>query len=357
MNTIQSVDALEKRLTRLITAFDLRSDTNAVQMALSSPSRNWAWSWPQPELPYFIASTTKLYVTAILLQLRHEGLVDLDKSASSYLPQGMMEKTHVLNKEDFSNQITVRQLMAHTSGMADYFEQRGKKGRSHFENILKEDVAWNVHDVLDITRQLKPKFAPGTPKRAFYSDTNYQLLGAIIEFIESAPFSQVVHRRIIEPLKLTDTYLFTEKHITQYGDVSTMLFGKKPVVIPKAMASVQADGGLVSTASDGVRFLEGFMGGTLFPTSYFKEVLHKWHSIFGPLEYGTGVMRYKLPRIMSPFQPVPPMVGHSGASGTVLFFVPELDLYISGTLNQIKKRGLPFQLMTRVVVLCKKMFE
>lgn len=357
MPQTSSLNALEERLDRLISSFDARADTNAVQFAMASPSRDWTWSWPSSSTPYFIASTTKLYVTALLVQLRQQGWLDFDKPAASYLPVGMMDRVHVRKKQDMSQHITVRQMMAHTSGIADYFEQRGRKGKSHFERVLKEDFAWDVHSVVEITRALKPKFPPGTPKRAFYSDTNYQLLGALIESIEGASFSQVVEQRILEPLGLKDTYVFSEEFINQYDQVATMLFGKKPVVIPKAMASVQADGGIVSTATDGIQFMKGFMDGTLFPTSYFKELFESWHSVFGPLEYGTGVMRYKLPRIMSPFQKIPPMVGHSGASGTVLFFVPELDLYVSGTINQLKKRGLVFQLMTRVVLLCQKLFE
>ena len=346
---------LEKRLEKLVVRFNDRSDTNAVQFALASPSRNWSWTWPASPIPYFIASTTKLYVTAILIQLRHEERLDFDAPAAKYLPDTLTDGIHVLKGVDSSKKITVRQMMAHTSGIADYFEQRGKKGRNQFEQALKEDIAWNVEDVVKITRSLKPKFAPSTPRHAFYSDTNYQLLGALIESIEDNTFAEVLNQRIIQPLGLEHTYLFTESDIARYEDIASMLFGKKPVVIPKAMASVQADGGIVSTATEGIRFLQAFMDGTLFPTVYFREIMGTWRSIFGPLEYATGIMRYQLPRIMSPFTPMPPMVGHSGASGTVLFFVPELDLYVSGTVNQLKKRGLSFQLMTRLVMLSKKL--
>ena len=347
---------LEERLENLWTRFEKRPDTNAVQFALASPSRNWSWSKPSIPEPYFIASTTKLYVTAILIQLRQEGHLDFDVPVASYLPDALTDGIHVLKKVDSSKKISVRQLMAHTSGIADYFEQRPKKGRSQFEKVLKEDAGWTLEDVLEITRTLTPKFPPSSRARAFYSDTNYQLLGALIESIESAPFAEVLDHRVAKPLGLTNTYLFTEKHIKQYNNVATMLFGKQPVTIPKAMASVQADGGIVSTAPEGAQFLRAFMDGTLFPTSYFTELMDTWRSIFGPLEYATGIMRYKLPRIFSPFQPMPPMIGHSGASGTVLFFVPEIDLYVSGTINQIKKRGLSFQLMTRMVLLCQKVF-
>ena len=50
------------------------------------------------------------------------------------------------------------------------------------------------------------------------------------------------------------------------------------------------------------------------------------------------------------------MIGHSGASGTVLFYVPEIDLYVSGTVNQIEKRSLPYTLMTRIVMACQDAF-
>jgi hypothetical protein len=75
--------------------------------------------------------------------------------------------------------------------------------------------------------------------------------------------------------------------------------------------------------------------------------------IFAPLEYGGGIMRFALPRYYSPLRPVPPMVGHSGASGAVLYHAPLLDLYVSGTVNQIKKRSLSCGLMARLTMICQ----
>ena len=105
-----------------------------------------------------------------------------------------------------------------------------------------------------------------------------------------------------------------------------MLYGTRPIVIPKAMASVRADGGIVSTARDGIVFLEAFMGGRLFPAEYLSEMQRRWNPIFRPLEYGAGIMRFALPRYYTLGRRVPPMVGHSGASGAVLYYVSDLDL-------------------------------
>jgi len=92
------------------------------------------------------------------------------------------------------------------------------------------------------------------------------------------------------------------------------------------------------------------MTGELFGAEYLAEMQATWRPIFPPLEYGTGVMRFALPRYYTLFKEVPPMVGHSGASGAVLYHVPALDLYISGTVNQIKKRSLSYNLMTRLAM-------
>lgn len=351
---------LETRLAQTLEGYAARGDTNAVRFALASPSRHWSWEWSEAEAPeqYFIASTTKLYVTAILMQLRHEGTVDLDAPVALYLGGEMMAGIHVLGGVDSSLKITVRQLLAHTSGIADYFEQRRPDGNTQIGRAFAEDFAWTLDDVLRIAKkELTPRFAPGAPGKAFYSDTNYQLLGALIEAVTGVSFEQSAIERIITPLGLADTYPFTSETIERYDSVAGMLLGKSPVRIPLVMSSVRADGGMVSTAADGLVFLEAFMRGELFPVEYLVEMQASINKIFPPLEYGVGIMRFALPRYYTLFASVPAMVGHSGASGAVLFHVPELDLYVSGTVNQIKKRSLSYNLMVRLVMACGKAWK
>ena len=350
-----NTERLEGELARLLAAYDARHDTSAVRFAFASPTRGWAWEWGAAGSPeqYFIASITKLYVTALVMQLRSDGRVDIDAPAASHLGASVMAGIHVLGGVDSSERITVRQLLAHTSGIADYFEQKRRDGHTQIGDALARDLKWSFDDVLRITREeLKPRFAPSTPGKAFYSDTNYQVLGALIEAVTGATFEDTLRARVLDPLGLTGTYPFTPETVPLYNDVASMLFGTKRVVIPKAMASVRADGGIVSTARDGIAFLEAFTGGALFPAAYLVEMQQRWNRVFFPLEYGVGIMRFALPRYYSPLRPVPPMIGHSGASGAVLYHVPSLDLYVSGTVNQISKRSLSYRLLTRLVMTC-----
>jgi len=345
----------ESELTRLLSSYDSRTDSNAVRFALASPSRGWSWEWASAGSPeqYFIASTTKLYVSALIMQLRSEGRVDIDAPAATYLEPPVMAGIHVLAGVDSSQRITVHELLSHTSGIANYFEQRRLDGSSQFKDAVANDFDWSFEDVLRITKErMVPRFPPSTPGKAFYSDTNYQLLGAVIEAVSAASFEQALRERILEPLGLRATYPFTSETVGRYDEVAAMLYGKKRLAIPRAMASVRADGGIVSTAQDGIRFLEAFMTGTLLPVEYLAE-MQKWNRIFPPLEYGVGLMRFALPRYYSPLRAVSPMVGHSGASGAVLYYAPLLDLYLSGTVNQIKKRSLSYGLLARLVMICQ----
>lgn|GEM_PF-2921593 len=67
--------------------------------------------------------------------------------------------------------------------------------------------------------------------------------------------------------------------------------------------------------------------------------------------------RFALPRYYTLFSKVAPMVGHSGASGAVLYHVPALDLYVSGTVNQVEKRSLSCNLLTRLVMACQAVWR
>ncbi len=353
----QAYPNLEATLARLFARTDARPDTNGVRFAFSSPQRGWRWDWSSPgsAQQYFIASTTKLFVTALVMQLRAEGRIELEAPVVRYLDRSMMSGIHLLRGVDSGDRVTIRELLSHTSGIADYFEQRQRDGTTQIGKALQADFAWTFDDVLRITRDnLSPKFAPSTPGKAFYSDTNYQLLGAVIEAVTGASYEDALQQRILAPLALAGTYPFTVAVIERYESVAAMLYGRQHVAIPKAMASVRADGGMVSTASDGIAFIEAFMTGRLFPRAYLDEMQSQWNAIFPPLQYGMGLMRFALPRYYTLFKRVPPMIGHSGASGAVLYYIPALDLYVSGTVNQIKKRNLSYNVLARLAMACQE---
>jgi D-alanyl-D-alanine carboxypeptidase len=332
------------RLDRSLERLCSRGKAGEVLLAVESADGQRSYRFGDGQRPFFIASATKLYVTALMARLRERGRVDWDAPFVRYLPALDTRGLHVLRGADHTERITIRQLLAHTSGLADYFEGPREDGPPTFTRVLAGDFAWTAQDVVRWTRtHQRQVFAPGVGNRASYSDTNYQLLGAILEHAHEASFAEVLARELAAPLGLDATWCFSQATLDRYDQVATMLHGRAPLRIPLAMASVGADGGVVSTLDDSLRFSRAFFGGALFSAPVLRELQAEWRRIFFPLQYGTGLMRFALPWFMSPLRRFPALVGHSGASGAMMFFCPDWGLYVAGTVNQVAQRSLSFR--------------
>lgn len=339
---------LERRLDRLVARADQRPDSNAVRVAVRSPSTGWTWTYGDPDAEHFVASVTKLMTTAVVLRLVDEGSVRLDAPVRAYLGD-RVDRLHVLDGVDRTGEITVRRLLAHTSGLPDYMKQRRSDGTSTFTRVLRGDLSWTFDDVLEISRGLRPAFPPGTPGRARYSATNYQLLGAVVEAVDGGSYAGSVRRRVVEPLGLTRTDVFRPEILDRYDSFPRVLVGRWPVHVPHAMASLRPDGGAFSTTAETLRFLDGFLGGELFDPRHLVHMQQEWRRIFPPMQYGTGVMLFEVPRALTLGRRVPPMVGHSGSTGVVLYRVRGLGVDVSGVVNQAARPQLVHQLLLRIV--------
>lgn len=296
----------------------------------------------QNDSQYFIASTTKLYTTAIILKLAAQNALQLDAPITQYLPGEITHGLLIRKGTDYGPQLTTRQLLSHTSGLPDYFQQKKASGKSLLEEITSGiDQAWSFEQAIAEAKKMPPAFLPGEKGKALYSDTNYQLLGRIIETVSGLSYASALEQWIFSPLGLQKTYLYANQADTR---PAPLYYKNKPLPIPLAMISFGSDGGIVSTAAESMTFLKAFFRGQFFPAAYFNE-MKRWNRIFFPLEYGMGLSRFALPRIFSPFQPLPDFLGHSGLSGAVAFYAPAKDLFITGTVNQVAAPDRSFRLM------------
>lgn len=298
------------------------------------------------EQPYFIASTTKIYVTALILKLKAEEKMSLDDKISNYLSPEIMHRLHVYKEVNYSNTLTISNLLAHTSGLPDYFEDKGADGKSLLQKLQEgHDQSWTFEQTVEISKKIPPKFAPDTKGKAHYSDTNFQLLGKIIENVYGKTIAEVMNEIVFQPLELKQTYMYADA-----GDKTPamMYFKNNPLDISKAMTSFGADGGIVSTSAETMVFLKAFFNGTFFPTTYFPE-LYKWNSVMFPLEYGVGIMKFQLPAIFTLFRKMPAFIGHSGLSGAFAYYIPDKDVYLAGTVNQINNPGTSYKMLIQIV--------
>jgi D-alanyl-D-alanine carboxypeptidase len=306
------------------------------------------------DTPYFIASVTKLHIATLILQLVEEGKVFLDEPMVSYLPSGSVDGIHRLKGVDYTGQVTVRNLLGHTSGLPDYLEDKRSGQPSMYDELSRSiDRGWGFDDVVRITRdEQKPRFPPQDPnarkQKARYSDTGFQLLIAIIEHTTGDPFHRVLEQRIFNALGLRDTWLPGGTDPPAGQPPVAMLWSKgSPIRIPQAIACFND---LVGTADDSLRFMRALIGGELFQQPSTVDLMQqRWNRIFYPMQYGLGMMRYPINRLFAPgWKPVT-LIGHSGATGSWLFYCPEMDVYLAGTVDDAHARTLPFRFMLSVL--------
>jgi D-alanyl-D-alanine carboxypeptidase len=140
------------------------------------------------KLHHRIGSVTKTFMGALLMQLAGEHKLSLDDKVSQYIegvPNG--------------DTMTLRQVADMTSGVASYTADPG------FMQALFSDPEqrWRPRQLLDVGLRASPLFSPGTAFQ--YSDSNYVLLGLVIRRVEGRPLRAVLRKRILDPLKLTET--------------------------------------------------------------------------------------------------------------------------------------------------------
>jgi CubicO group peptidase (beta-lactamase class C family) len=131
-----------------------------------------------------VGSVTKLYTAVLVMQLVEEGRVALDDTADRWLS---FPGAHA---------ITVRMLLSHTSGLNDYL---------NLMTLEELGRPWTPSQLLEVALAAGPVGSPGMPK-AIYSNTNYLVLGMIVEAETGTTWEASIEARIVRPLGLDHTY-------------------------------------------------------------------------------------------------------------------------------------------------------
>lgn len=292
---------------------------------------------------YYIASINKLFVSSIILRLVTRNELNLHDKIAKYLPEGIVRGLHIYKGKDYSDDLSITHLLSQTSGLPCYLLDRqtnGKKVMTELEAGI--DQPWPINKVINEVKRMKPHFPPGAKGKAMYIDTNHQILSLIIEKILGDPIN-IALKNLFEDLNLTDTYVCGDATNNSYVPIR---YKSETIHLPQFLNSTQND--IISTAKDQMGFLKAFFSGYFFPKERLNE-LQKWNTIFFPFQYGIGIQKFYLPRILSPFHSLADMIGHSGSTGSVAFYVPDMQLYITGTTNQQAKPSVAFQTMIKIL--------
>jgi D-alanyl-D-alanine carboxypeptidase len=211
-----------------------------------------------PDGYFRMGSNTKTFISVVLLQLVGEHRLSLDDSVDRWLP-GVVHG----NGND-GTKITVRELLQHTSGLHNYADDLSEQITSVEAYRELEFHQYSRQDLLNIALAQAADFAPGAGWH--YSNTNYILLGMVIEKVTGRSWENEVTRRIIQPLGLRHTYApgtttrLPQPHATGY------LFFTRDLRIDTTdqnMSWADSAGALVSTADDLSRFWSAIGHGVL----------------------------------------------------------------------------------------------
>ncbi len=332
---------LYDHLQRLLDAETRKRNTHAVILRVQSGDGRIDFAGSAgaacPDTRFPVASIAKLFTATLMVQLIDDGRLDLDDCVQDLLGHVDLTGLHVVKGVDYGPRLTLRHLLHQTSGLADYYE-------SDLAADLKagHDRSYGLDDVLQMTRALPPQ-APPDSGRSYYSDTNFQLLGAVIEEVTGHSFDHALQTRICAPLGLTQT------KVLDGADVGLPVYHEDRVLcIPKILTSMSSDGGIISTLDEMTIFLRAFMQNDLFQPQNAAQ-MRQWNKLFFPIQYGHGLMRIKLPRWMTLFRETPELIGHSGASGSFAYYAPEPDIYLTGTFNQTDAPRRPIGFMFNVL--------
>ncbi|MEC0300782.1 serine hydrolase domain-containing protein [Peribacillus frigoritolerans] len=260
------------------------------------------------EFRFRIGSVTKTFTATVLLQLAGENRLNLDDSIEKWLP-GVIQG----NGYD-SNQITIRQILNHTSGIADYIKSKDF-------DIKDTKKSYTAEEFVKMGVSLPPDFAPG--KGWSYSNTGYVLLGILIEKVTGNSYAEEVENRIIEPLELSNTFLPGNSTVipgTMHARGYERYDGESELKDVTYSNPGSSDGDLISTADDLNKFFSYLLSGKLLKEQQLKQMLTTVPTgMEGVDGYGLGIYETKLPNHVS-------IWGHAGG-------VPGFSTFAGGTLG------------------------
>lgn len=318
---------IDMKLKKILADAIDSNDVFGVAFAVSTGDSKINWSGAsgnmKTDTKYTLASVTKLFTGAVVYKLIEEGRLNLNDTIGAYVDSKYTDSIHIYDGVDYSKKLTIKQLLSHTSGLPDYYTEAVENQKSKEEIRKEHDQYFSVDEIFNIVRKLKPHFKPGQAEMAFYSDANYQLLGLIIENVTGIPLAAAYNKFVFDQLGLKNTYLQEKNMKAQFAPY---YYKGKPLSRPLFVASLGPDGGIVSNINDMMIFLKAYFNGKLFPKSYLSAN-KEWNPIqFVPIKYGTNLMKFGN------------MIGHSGTTGTIAYYLPEYDLYIIGATGQLDTR-------------------
>ncbi len=273
-------------------------------------------------------SIMKPFVALVILQLLEEGKLSLEDTMPDVLPQAVSSK--FLNSE----KITIRMLLNHTSGIAEFLN-----GTGVFEEIVANPArVWRDDEWFDSAAAQDPFFAPG--EGWAYSNTDYVLLGQVIEQATGQPWREAIRKRILAPLQLDMTLLPEPGDTSISGNYAHGYMNLDGQVMDvtafdPSMAGASGGSALVTSVKDLARFLKAIVTGELLQSRALSSEMQQFvdaPDIGGAVGYGLGLQLFEWPGGVK-------AIGHGGGTAgyrSLAVYLPEHGITIVTMQNDME---------------------
>jgi D-alanyl-D-alanine carboxypeptidase len=273
---------------------------------------------------FCIGSITKTFVAAVVLQLMEEGVIELDAAIDTTLPEDL--PVAIPN----AGQITVRMLLNHTSGIPEWLTEDANA--QLVENL---STVWETEELLNLAFDQDMLFEPG--EGFAYSNTDYTLLGIIIEELTGLSWIDQVRARILEPLALLDTAIRLPgetdplpRMASGYATIGRDVLDT--TLTDPSMAGAAGGNAMVSTTGDLAHFITVLLDGELFASPQTLDEMLGFVDAPDengiPYWYGLGLERYDIDGVT--------FIGHAGGAvgySTVMYVAPDPGITLVAANN------------------------
>ncbi|SFC24573.1 D-alanyl-D-alanine carboxypeptidase [Alkalibacterium subtropicum] len=293
-----------------------------------------------PQQPHYMASVGKLFTSTIIGLLVEKGELSFDDAMSKHLQSELIKGLHLYKGKDYTEEIKIRHLLNQTSGLADDF-------RILLDKLVK-DQSLNLSpekSVMWVKKNAKPHFPPG--KGFKYTDTNYHLLGLIIERITGEPFHAALTKYIFEPLDMRHSYMLHYSAPAEISQYPTADFFIKETRLNDREGYGRLDysgGGVVATNEDLLKFMKALVNYQLVTKDTLEDMKNTTAKFGLGIDYGYGIWKIKTVPLLMPA--ALNSWGAAGATGAFMFYHPETESYIIGNFNDFsyEKKGVQYML-------------
>lgn len=340
----------EQRLDRLCEKLSGEPRVSELQLRVADRAGTLDYSWAAPgsSATHAIASSTKTFAAVLVLRKVAAGELTLEQPLASILPRDELVGLNRYGDVDHADEITVRDVLAHTSGIPNYYAKRPLDPKSDIAAVTAADPGWSYDEALEIARGMASRFAPHSGRMA-YSFTNYQLVGRLIELSYGCSLSDALDRELLVPLGLSDTALMTRDSTEHFDAASPILYGQQPYLGARRLGSLGAEGALVSSTADVTRFLRAVFDGEALDPAMLKLALSDRLPLMPRVTYGVGLITLELPRMLTRLPRPGVLYGHGGMTGHVMVIEPASGLTVVGTINQLAAPRLMMRMLLGAV--------